>query len=272
MPLLDRDEYVEQAYFFRALRERVQQDLSTQELVDALKQEVLATTNLPHALDFMASELRLTGSMAAAMARMPHYFTAFQTFVMSEAERDEGRLDFRVALEILQFEAEYRTKELNRPGMFIYQFETLCRNRLGYDRGLDAVAQDPIYDDAWREWIDLVRRQVGLIDFGDLIYVRSEHCPRTDGDQRPILFGRKEGQIALANRRRDPLFLFAALQRHLAYPTVPRAQVEENQRYLIPALQRKVERLESRIKLMEEEFRGGINLARFYAEKENKPH
>jgi hypothetical protein len=34
---------------------------------------------------------------------------------------------------------------------------------------------------------------------------------------------------------------------------------------LIPTLQRKIERLESRMKLLEEELRGGINLSRFYA-------
>jgi 3-oxoacyl-[acyl-carrier protein] reductase len=36
------------------------------------------------------------------------------------------------------------------------------------------VAADPLFDEAWREWIDMVRRQVGLVDFCDMIYVRSE--------------------------------------------------------------------------------------------------
>ena len=38
----------------------------------------------------------------------------------------------------------------------------------------------------------------------------------------PILFGEKEGKIARANRGRDPLYLFSALQRQLGYPEVPR--------------------------------------------------
>ena len=38
----------------------------------------------------------------------------------------------------------------------------------------------------------------------------------------PALFGEKEGKIAKANRGRDPLYLFAALQRQLGYPEVPR--------------------------------------------------
>jgi hypothetical protein len=270
--MLDREEYVEQAYFFGALRERMAQSQSTQELLVALKQEVLATTKLPLALDFLASELRLTGGFATAMAHLGHYFTPFQTFVVAEAERETGRFDFRVALEILEKEATYRSQGASPQGMFVYQFETLCRNRLGYDRGLEAMAGDPIYDEAWREWIRNVRRQIGLIDFADMIYVRSEHYqPGEDDRPLPVLFGRKEGQIALANRRRDPLYLFAALQRQLGYPSVPRAQREESDRYTIPTLERKIERLDARIRLLEEELRGGINLARFYANAKEPP-
>ena len=113
MPL-DREEYVEQAYFFQTLRERMLQDMSTQDLLDAIRQEVLATTMLPFALDFMAGELRLTGGFATAMARLPHYFTPFQSYVVGEAEKAEGRFDFRIALEILQREMEYRAAARRR--------------------------------------------------------------------------------------------------------------------------------------------------------------
>jgi hypothetical protein len=270
--MLDREEYVEQAYFFAALRERMVQNFSTQELLLALKQEILATTKLALAIDFLASELRLTGGFATAMAHLSHYFTPFQTYVIAEAERETGRFDFRVALEILEKEAGYRSKGASPQGMFIYQFETLCRNRLGYERGLEAIAGDPIFNADWAEWIRNVRRQIGLIDFADMIYVRSEHYqPREDDPVLPVLFGRKEGQIALANRRRDPLYLFSALQRQLGYPSVPRPQREEADRYLIPALQQRIERLDSRIRLLEEELRGGINLARFYADGKQPP-
>ncbi len=265
MPL-PREEYVEQAYFFRTMRERMQQSMSTQDLLEAIKQEVLSTAQLPYALDFMASELRLTGGFATAMAKLPHYFTPFQTFVVAEGEKPEGKFDFRVGLEILQREAEYRAQSPTPQGLFVFQFETLCRNRLGYDRGLVAIAGDEVYDENWREWILTVRRQVGLIDLGDMLYVRSEHYRQIPGAvETPVLFGEKEGRIALANRRKDPLYLFAALARHLGYPTVPRAMREDSNRMLIPTLQRKIERLESRMKLLEEELRGGINLARFYA-------
>ena len=70
------------------------------------------------------------------------------------------------------------------------------------------------------------RRQVGLIDIADLIYVRSEQylldCRRQGRDEpdKPMLFGQKEGRIAMANRRKDPLLLFAALHRQLGYPAI----------------------------------------------------
>ena len=270
--MLSREEYVEQVYFFRTLRERMQQSMSTQELLAAIRQEVLTTTMLPYALEFMHDELRLTGGFATAMARLPHYFTAFQTFVVSEAERAEGRFDFRIALEILEREAQYRADGCSPQGMFLFQFEALCRNRLGYDRGLEAVAEDSVFDPEWKEWILTVRRQVGLVDFCDMIYVRSAFYLRQRGGEpeKPILFGEKEGRITLANRRKDPLYLFAALQRHLAYPSVPRPKPEDTQGYLLPALQRRVERLETRLKLLEEELRGGINLARYYARDDQK--
>jgi hypothetical protein len=269
---LDRDEYVEQAYFFHTLRDRMKENESTQDVLVAISHEVLSTTKLPIAIQFMSDELRLTGGFATAMARLSHYFTPFQTYLIREAERHEGRFDFLVALEILQREAEYRAKGASAPGLFLFQFETLCRNRLGYEPGLEAIAGDDMYDDAWREWILIVRRQIGLIDFADMIYVRSELYRKHRGEaEKPALFGEKEGKIALANRHKDPLYLFSALERHLGYPRVPRPAVVETERYVIPMLQRRIERLESRIKLLEEELRGGINLAKYYVKESGPP-
>ncbi len=263
--LLDREEYVEQAYFYRTLNERMQQGMSTQELLLAIRQELLSTAKLPMALDFMRTELKHTGGFGTAMAHMAHYFTSFQTFVITEAERQEGRFDFRIALEILEREAKYRAEGASRQGVFFYQFETLCRNRLGYDAGLAAMAGDPIYDENWSEWILTVRKQIGLIDFADMIFIRSQYRKMKDPDMdKPVLFGEKEGRIAEANRRKDPVFLFSALARHLGYPGVPRPKPPGEIENAIPRLLRAVERLETRIKLLEEELRGGINLAKFF--------
>ncbi|MHB0957006.1 MAG: hypothetical protein ACYC0X_13790 [Pirellulaceae bacterium] len=271
MPLLDRDEYVEQAYFFRTVGERLPQNMPLQELLEQLRDEVLSTTKLPMALDFLLGELKHRGEISSGMRKLGHYFTAFQTYVVSEGEDERGRFDLRVAFEILRYEAEYRAAGASRPGAFLYQFEALCRNRLRYEKGLDAMAQDPIYSEDWQKWLETVRRQVGIIDLADLVYVRSQHYAndriRRFGEldmSEPVLFGEKEGKIALANRRKDPLYLFAALQRHLGYPHVPRPKPVDETPELIPQLLRRMERLETRLKLLEDEQRGGIDLTRFY--------
>ena len=270
--LLDREEYIEQAYFFRVLGERIKQSMQTQDLLVSVREEILSTTKLPLAIDFLRSDLLLTGVFAPAMAKLAHYFTGFQTFVVAESERERGRFDFGIALEILEREARYRADGATRQGAFLYQFECLCRNRLGYDKGLDAMSRDPIYHDDWREWMQTVRRQVGLVDIADLIYVRSEHYVQNrqrqgldrEGPEKPVLFGEKEGKIALANRRRDPLLLFAALERHLNYPQVPRPRPADDAKLLLPMLVRRMERVETRLKLLEEEEKGGIDLTRFF--------
>ncbi len=287
--MLEREEYVEQSYFFRSMIERMALSESAQELLKSLRDEVLSTTKLPLALDFMAAELRLTGTLHTAMAKLPHYFTPFQTYLMAEAERATGRFDFRTALEILRREADYRAAGTTPQGMFLYQFECLCRNRLGYDRGLEAIAGDPIFDAKWRPWIETVRRQAGFVDFADLVYVRSELYARRQAQQadadsdegvaaaessspsKAVLFGEKEGRIALANRRKDPLYLFAALQRQLGYPTVPRPLTASESPNAIPTLQRQIQRLETRLKLLEEEHRGGIDITKFYGDSPGKP-
>ncbi|MBX7165419.1 MAG: hypothetical protein K1X74_03635 [Pirellulales bacterium] len=269
---LDREEYIEQQYFFRALGERMRQQVSTQELLVSIKDEILSTTRLPLALDFLAAELKLHGVMAAAMARLGHYFTAFQTYLVAEAENERGRFDFGTALEILHQEAGYRAAGATPQGIFLYEFEVLSRNRLRYDHGLDAIAADPIFDDDWRVWIQTVRRQVGIIDFADLLYVRSTYYRRqraqrgveTAEPEAPTLFAEKEGKIAWANRRKDPMFLFAALQRQLGYPEVPRPRPVESEQSLLPQLARRLERVEHRLKLLEDEGKGGIDLTKFF--------
>jgi hypothetical protein len=282
--LLDREEYIEQAYFFRILGERLEENATTQELLATAKEELLATSKLVLAIDFLAAELRHQGVFATAMARLAHYFTPFQTYVIAEAERERGRFDFAVALKILEREAKYRAAGATPQGIFLYQFECLCRNRLSYDHGLNAIAADPIFDEAWREWIYTVRRQVGLVPFSDLLFVRSEHYRKSRSRLqlaesevgKPILFGEREGKIAKANRNKDPLYMFAALERHLGYPSVPRPERRELWSELIPTLMRRLERLESRIKLLEEEQKGGIDISKFFGPQrkpdwENEP-
>jgi hypothetical protein len=276
--MLDREEYIEQAHFFGKLADRAMLGLSTQELLDVVREEVLSTTKLPHAIDFMAGELKFSGVFHTAMEKLPHYFTPFQTFVMAEAENDRSRFDMNLGCRVLAREAEYRARGATTQGVFVYEFETLARNRLGYDRGLKAIAGDPLFDENWREWIMIVRHQVGLVDFADLIYVRSEHYRKRvaseDQDpaqQRPTLFGEKEGRIAIANRGKDPLLLFGALHRHLGYPEVPRPAKADEAPQMLAQLMRRLERLEARLKLVEEEQKGGIDLTQFYVDPRRPP-
>ena len=273
--MLEREEYIEQAHFFSAIAGRQQSGLSTQELLAGVREEILSTTRLPLAIDFLNGELKLNGVFHTAMAQLGHYFTPFQTFVVAEAENDRGRFDMVMAMEILAREARYRAEGATAQGIFLYEFESISRNRLHYDRGLQAIAGDIEFDQAWKEWIALVRHQIGLVDFADLIFVRSEHYRRRQlaqtgaedplAAERPVLFGEGEGRIALANRGKDPLLLFAALHRHLGYPDVPRPPKSDESPQLIPLLVRKVERLEARLKLVEDEAKGGIDLTQFYA-------
>src|SRR3954454_23919211 len=90
-PILDREEYIEQAYFFRTFRERVVQNLPAQEVLERLHEEILATTRLPRAIQSLATELKPSAELATGFARLPHYFTPFQTFVVSQAEREGQR-------------------------------------------------------------------------------------------------------------------------------------------------------------------------------------
>lgn len=270
---LDREEYIEQAYFFRVYRERLEQNTPAQEILGLIREEILSTTRLPMAIDFLAAELALHGRISDGMKRLGHYFTPFQTFVISKAEDEQSRMDMRIALQVLEREAEYRAEDPNPAALFVYQFECLARNRLGYDYGLRAVAADPLYDDAWRDWIERIRMQLGTVDFADLLYLRSEfHVEEIrrrnrDPDYQPsypVLFGLQEGRIAWANLGKDPLYMFAALQRQLGYPAVPRSKPASQRPLFEPAVEMRFQRLEARLAMLESEAKGEFDISKFY--------
>jgi len=275
-PILDREEYIEQAYFFRTLRERmVEQEIPTQHVLARIHEEILSITRLPMAIQFLSTELKHSGLLASGFAKLPHYFTPFQTFVIEQAEEGRHRVSIDVALLVLEREAKYRSGAPTPQGLFVYQFETLSRNRLGYDDGLVRMRADPFFDADWRAYLDFVRRQVGAVDFADLVYLRSElyvtdQRRQASEYQAPLepLFGEKEGKIAKANRGRDPLYLFAALQRQLGYPEVPRIKAKDDPSVVLQHLQTKIKELETRLKLVESEQRGKVDLSEFLAKPE----
>jgi hypothetical protein len=262
--VLEREEYVEQAYFFRVFRERVAENMPSQEVLANIDQEILTTTRLPIAIQFLATEIKHSGLLATGFERLTHYFHPFQAFVIRQAEDEKMRFSMPTALLVLEREATYRANNPTRQGLFVYQFETLCRNRLGYWDGLTAMSEDPFYDADWKAYLETVRKEVGVVDFADLVYYRSDFAvieqrrrfPNFETSV-PMLFGEKEGKIAKASRGRDPLFLFAALQRQLNYPEVPRMKSKDDATTKLEIIQTKLRELEARLKLLESEMRGG---------------
>ncbi len=278
---LYREEYVEQAYFFRVFRERLEDNLPSQEILETIREEILSTTKLYHAVDFLRGEMQLKGLLGDGMARIPHYFTPYQAFVMQRSEEEGVKFEQRTALVILERMADYLAKEPSRQGLFVFQFECVARNRLGYDAGMSRMADDPAYDAEWQDWIRKSRHRLGTLDFAEMIYYRSafyvEEVRRRTGnaDQEAefrLLFGSPEGRIAKANRGRDPLYTFAALQRHLGFPAVPRPKPKETQPVLHPAVEARLQRIEQRIQLVEAETKDeGINLEALYKKQKGSP-
>jgi hypothetical protein len=276
--VLDREEYIEQSYFFRVFRERLRTNQPTQDVLARAHEEILITTRLPLAVQFLATEVKHTGLLSSGFARLGHYFTPFQAFVMRQCEEEGKRFTLETALLILERLAGYLAGEPSPEGLFVFQFETLSRNRLGYDAGLDAMTNDPFYDAPWRAYLGWLRRQIGIIDFADLIYLRSQlyvtdQQKQTPDYEAPVppLFGEREGRIARASRGRDPLYLFAALQRQLGYPEVPRPKAPDDTAARLEALKARVRELETRMKLLESEVRGQLDLKQFYANPERPP-
>jgi hypothetical protein len=267
--VLPFEEYVEQAYLFKALMERMSADEPVQELLGYVREEILATTKLPMAIDFLLTEVKQLGTMSTAMLRLSHYFTPYQSFILGNAEDDRGHLDMKTALHLLYHDAKLRSEDAAQVTMFFHQFETLCRHSLEYDYGLQAIAVDPVYDLVWQKWILGIRHQLGMVEISDLVYIHSEYyLKRMEPDSElpePILFGEKEGRIALANRSKEPHYLFLALQRQLGYPAIPVRKKRDEMAEFIPKMQRLIERLEVRVKFLEDEQRNqGIDLSKFY--------
>lgn len=276
--LLPREEYVEQAYLFRTMKDRVKSGEPVQELLYHLREEILATTKLPLAIDYLLAELNHVGTMASAMERLPHYFTPYQTYLIRAAESEGGRFDMRLALAILELDANLRAESASVEAMFFFHFESLSRNRLEYDQGLTSIAHDPIYDESWSGWILKVRHQIGIVELADLVYIHSDYYIQREKQTGVtptlpdvVLFNEKVGRIALANRTKQPTYFFSALQRQMNYPAIPKPEPKDPTEDLVPKLIRLVERLEARIKLLEDEQRqAGIDLSQFY-EKPTKP-
>jgi hypothetical protein len=276
MPVLDREEYIEQAYFFHTFRERLLDGLPAQDILARIGEELLSTTRLPLAVSFLFTEIKGSGLMAPAMARIGHYFTPFQTHVIDQAERDVSRFAMEQALLVLEREAKFKVNNPPLPALFVFQFEALSRNRLGYTKGLAAMAADPFYTEDWQDYILTLRSRLGDVDFADLIFVRSEYFVNERKKLNPefvpkfpALFGEKEGKIARANRGRDPMYLFSALQRQLGYPEVPRPRRPDELEARVLLLEQKIAQLENRLKSAESGMQQDDDLAQVMVKPED---
>jgi hypothetical protein len=214
--------------------------------------------------------------MGPAMFRISHYFTRFQAYVITQAENHVSRFTMEQALLVLEREARFKAESPTLPGLFVYQFEAISRNRLGYEAGLAAMADDPIYPEEWKDYIHTIRMRLGDVDFADLIFVRSGQYVterrRTNPDfvpRFPTLFGDKEGKIARANRGRDPMYLFSALQRQLGYPEVPRPKRPDELETRVHLLELKIAQLENRLKVAESAMHQEADLSQVMVKPED---
>jgi len=58
--------------------------------------------------------------------------------------------------------------------------------------------------------------------------------------------------------------MFAALQRQLGYPAVPRVHDSDSVEQEIPNMKAKISQLEKRVQLLESEAKGSLDLSQFY--------
>src|SRR3954470_20726390 len=115
--VLDHEEYIEQAYFFATLRERAGANMATQEILERVHEEILATTRLPMAIQFLATELKHSGLLSSGFARLGHYFTPYQAFIVRQTEEERLKFNIDGALLALEREARYRAGAWTRPAL-----------------------------------------------------------------------------------------------------------------------------------------------------------
>ena len=273
---LDREEYIEQAYCFRTFRERLDDNTPAQEILRSLSEELLATTNLPKAIDFLRGEILHAGRISPGMARLAHYFTPFQTLRHvagrggAVAIRPEdgplglgaaGRIPGRIADSGGALHLSIRV-HCPQPARLRPRDEgDFRRSRSSTRRGGTGFSRPGC---GWGR----------PISASSSITARSNISPSggngtpTTSRRIPILFSVQEGRIAKANRGKDPLYMFAALQRQIGHPAAPRRRAKETGPIIHPALEQRLQRIETRLKILDSEVKGEFNLSDFYVKPE----
>ena len=179
MPVLEREEYIEQVYFFRTLRERLIDGLPSQEILARIGEELLSTTKLPLAVSFLHVDMKGIGVDGAGHgADQPLFHAVPGPRRQPGRERHEpvsdGTSPARPGAR-----SQVQIRRAVAAGAFsCFSSRRLSRNRLGYNKGLAGMADDPIYSDDWKDYILTLRTRLGDVDFADLIFVRSEQFVR----------------------------------------------------------------------------------------------
>ena len=127
-----------------------------------------------------------------------------------------------------------------------------------------------MYDANWQDYVLLVRRQLGAVEFCDLVYLRSEYYVvdqrRQNADYEPPVAAalRREGR---QDRQGQPRPGSAVSVRRPAAPArlSGGAALQAARRHgaKLAALVQKVKDLETRIKLVEGEVKGHVDLSQF---------
>jgi len=197
----------------------------------------LSLTRLPLAIQFLATELKHTGLLSSGFARLPHYFAPFQAFVIRQSEEEKRRFALETALLILGAgKRNIARASRRRPASSFTSFEVLSRNRLGYDQGLQAMQADPFYAEAWQKYVEMVRRHVGVVDFADLVYLRSQFYVLEQQPAGPPTMSRRWSHCSARRRARSPKRIAAGTlciclppcSAKLGYPEVPKPQPRDD--------------------------------------------
>ena len=165
---------------------------------------------------------------------------------MQQTEDERKQFTLRSDFSSLSARGGYRAAQPTQPGLFVYHFRSARPQSLGYDEGLTAMRGDPFYDPDWRDFLALVQAPDRRGRFRRYrVFALAVLCAGSAVVGRLCSAGlalvwREEGKIAKANRGRDPLYLFAALQRQLGYPEVPRSKPKDDVGSRIEALKVKI--------------------------------
>ena len=270
-PVLDREEYIEQAYFFRASASGSPTTCRPRTSSPRLHEELLTTTRLPYAVQFLAAEIKHTGPARQRVREAAALLHPFQAFVIRQAEEEKQRFPMADGAAGAGTRGRVPGRAADQPGLFVYQFETIARNRLGYIDGLAAMAADPLYDADWRATSTSSAGRSATSTSRDLVYLRSElyvteqrRANPAYEPSRAAALRREGGEDRQGQPRPRPA---VPVRRAAAATRLPRGaavtQRDDGKTRSWSKIETKLRELETRLKLAEGELRGNIDLSQF---------